>query len=437
MTASEKYQVTFHWPHTEPNSVIVTGSFDEWSQSKRLQKGEDGFKGTAEINWNEKITYKFVVDGQWVVNNQEPTEADNSGNVNNVHTAPEKPLAPHSNGTLEEPKPASEPAADLAAIMAATDGTSSALGYVASGVGAAIQGVIGLDPINPDQMSVKSPVSPAPPTPNVISTSTEAPNSPTVSSDAVHPGVPNGTSEGSPVLIAESTAAVTAPFEPSTHTPANAAPSSPQEPSVDSAPSTETEVPPSEDSRSIEASTHTPAVAPATLSSEPSVDTPPATSAGPSVEASTHGPVVVPPSADADFNTTHVVTPTSTPAVEAVTTAIAVPTTAASNDTEAASSVEPTTPTRKVFPVNGTGDLNASTPAGSPAPRASTSSILSTPSKRNSRILSFPSRGTPTPESSPSSKFDSPSIRAKRKSIFGKMSIKNIFGKDKEKEKEK
>ncbi|KAJ3892739.1 hypothetical protein GG344DRAFT_34106, partial [Lentinula edodes] len=84
-------------PHTEPNSVIVTGSFDEWSQSKRLQKGEDGFKGTAEINWNEKITYKFVVDGQWVVNNQEPTEADNSGNVNNVRTAPEKPSAPLSN----------------------------------------------------------------------------------------------------------------------------------------------------------------------------------------------------------------------------------------------------------------------------------------------------------------------------------------------------
>lgn len=142
----------------------------QWSQSKRLQKGEDGFKGTAEINWNEKITYKFVVDGQWVVNNQEPTEADNSGNVNNVRTAPEKPSAPLSNGTHEEPKPASEPAAgkpttpgtpsilpqlvsDLAAIMAATDGTSSALGYVASGVGAAIQGVIGLDPINPDQVS--------------------------------------------------------------------------------------------------------------------------------------------------------------------------------------------------------------------------------------------------------------------------------------------
>ncbi|KAJ3829073.1 carbohydrate-binding module family 48 protein, partial [Lentinula raphanica] len=71
--------------------VIVTGSFDEWAQSVRLQKREDGFQGTAEINWNEKIAYKFVVDGQWVVNSQEPTEADNSGNVNNVFTAPEKP----------------------------------------------------------------------------------------------------------------------------------------------------------------------------------------------------------------------------------------------------------------------------------------------------------------------------------------------------------
>ncbi|KAJ3776630.1 hypothetical protein FB446DRAFT_607252, partial [Lentinula raphanica] len=78
-------------PYTEPSVVIVTGSFDEWSQSVRLQKREDGFQGTAEITWNEKIAYKFVVDGQWVVNSQEPTEADNSGNVNNVFTAPEKP----------------------------------------------------------------------------------------------------------------------------------------------------------------------------------------------------------------------------------------------------------------------------------------------------------------------------------------------------------
>ncbi|KAJ4472182.1 hypothetical protein J3R30DRAFT_3231511, partial [Lentinula aciculospora] len=188
--------------------------------SIRLQKGQQGFEGAAVINWNEKIAYKFVVDGQWVVNSQEPTETDKSGNVNNVYTAPEKPLeASRTNGTPEELKPAaSEIAAgkpttlgttsifpqllsDFATTMAATDGTSSALEYVASGVGAAIQGVIGLDPVNPDQVSIL----PAP----------------------------------------ESPKADIASVEPSTHTPLIAPSLPPEQTSVDSAPPAEAEVIPS------------------------------------------------------------------------------------------------------------------------------------------------------------------------------------------------
>ncbi|KAJ3797505.1 hypothetical protein GGU11DRAFT_68750 [Lentinula aff. detonsa] len=422
MTASEKYQATFYWPHTEPSVVIVTGSFDGWSQSLRLQKREDGFKGTAELDSNEKIAYKFVVDGQWLVNNQEPTETDNSGNVNNVYLTPEKlSEAPRTNGILEESKLSSENAVDLATIIAATDGTSSALGYVASGVGAAIQGVIGIDPINPDQMSVKSPVSPFPPTSIAVTAATEESNPTTASSDTAPSSMTN---------------------EPSTHTPVNAAPLSPQVPSAVSAPPAEAEVTPS---------THTPVQASAALSTEPPVETIPATPipsatipASSSVEASTHGPVVVPAS---PTSTPDAVTPASTPAVNSVTSVPAaeavVPSDTTSGDTKGAIPAEPTTPTTptKKTHLNGNGNENASTPVGSPmgspAPRASTSSILSTPSKRSSRILSFPSRGSPTPDSSPSSKFESPSTRAKRKSIFGKMSIKNLFGKEKEKEKEK
>lgn len=37
---------------------------------------------------------------------------------------------------------------DLASIIAARDGTSSAIGYVASGLGAAMHSVVGVDPIN-------------------------------------------------------------------------------------------------------------------------------------------------------------------------------------------------------------------------------------------------------------------------------------------------
>ncbi|KIK65600.1 carbohydrate-binding module family 48 protein, partial [Collybiopsis luxurians FD-317 M1] len=162
-------------PHTEPNTVIVAGTFDQWSQSIHLVKGEDGFRGKALVSWNAKILYKFIVDGQWVVNTQEPTETDEAGNVNNVFTTPSKPSdvsQANGNGTVPESQPASDSAAgkpeieqgtnsrilpqlvsDLVTTIAATDGTSSALNYVASGVGAAIQGVIGVDPINPDQVS--------------------------------------------------------------------------------------------------------------------------------------------------------------------------------------------------------------------------------------------------------------------------------------------
>ncbi|KAJ3990308.1 hypothetical protein F5890DRAFT_1481011 [Lentinula detonsa] len=289
------------------------------------------------------------------------------------------------------------------------------------------------------QMSVKSPVSPFPPTSIAVTAATEESNPTTASSDTAPSSMTNGAVEDTSVPV-ELTETAHPPVEPSTHTPVNAA--SPQVPSADSAPPAEAEVTPS---------THTPVQASAALSTEPPVETIPATPipgatipASSSVEASTHGPVVVPAS---PTSTPDAVTPASTPAVNSVTSVPAaeavVPSDTTSGDTKDAIPAEPTaptTPTKKTH-INGKDNENVSTPVGSPvgspAPRASTSSILSTPSKRSSRILSFPSRGSPTPDSSPSSKFESPSTRAKRKSIFGKMSIKNLFGKEKEKEKEK
>lgn len=130
-----------------------------------MKKEGNGFKGTINIPWKSKITYKFIVDGEWLVNSQEPTETDDRGNVNNVYTAPEKPsVTSQSNGTSDEPnsvahgKPSTttngiylpQLVSDLATSIAAREGTTSAFGYVASGVGAAMKGVIGVDPINPD-----------------------------------------------------------------------------------------------------------------------------------------------------------------------------------------------------------------------------------------------------------------------------------------------
>ena len=43
---------------------------------------------------------------------------------------------------------------DIADTIAARDGTSSALGYVSSGLGAAIHNVVGIDPINTQQVRI-------------------------------------------------------------------------------------------------------------------------------------------------------------------------------------------------------------------------------------------------------------------------------------------
>ena len=43
---------------------------------------------------------------------------------------------------------------DVFSTVAATEGTTSAFGYVASGVGAAIQAVVGVDPINGEKVRI-------------------------------------------------------------------------------------------------------------------------------------------------------------------------------------------------------------------------------------------------------------------------------------------
>ena len=67
------------------SSVQVCGSFDKWQVRHPLTY--DPIKS----QWNltlkvkkGKYFYKYIVDGEWVVNNNEPTETEESGIVNNV-----------------------------------------------------------------------------------------------------------------------------------------------------------------------------------------------------------------------------------------------------------------------------------------------------------------------------------------------------------------
>lgn len=152
-----------------------------------MKKTSTGFEAKVKMGWGQTIKYKFIVDGQWLVDRNKPIDVEpGSGFVNNSYTAPPKPpvapvavganghadaaangekalnghaspatakAGPTSNDTTSEQKASGSPRlpqllSDLASTIVASHGTNSALQYVATGFGAAVQTVVGIDPIN-------------------------------------------------------------------------------------------------------------------------------------------------------------------------------------------------------------------------------------------------------------------------------------------------
>jgi len=72
----------------------VTGTFDQWSSSIHLVKGDTGFSVIVKAPWGQKVVYKFIVDGRWRCREDLPQEEDGLGNTNNVLRTPEKPQLP-------------------------------------------------------------------------------------------------------------------------------------------------------------------------------------------------------------------------------------------------------------------------------------------------------------------------------------------------------
>ncbi|KAI0771495.1 hypothetical protein BD413DRAFT_55404 [Trametes elegans] len=92
---SDSYEATIRWPQRGASDVIVTGSFDSWSCSHHLSKTPSGhFQGTVKIPWGETAQYKYIVDGRWTTTDDQPTELDPIGNLNNVIRAPASPPSP-------------------------------------------------------------------------------------------------------------------------------------------------------------------------------------------------------------------------------------------------------------------------------------------------------------------------------------------------------
>jgi hypothetical protein len=73
---------TFTWEHSA-NDVFVTGTFDDWRKTVKLEKEDGIFKKTVELP-KTHTQYKFVVNGNWCTNDSARKEDDGHGIINNV-----------------------------------------------------------------------------------------------------------------------------------------------------------------------------------------------------------------------------------------------------------------------------------------------------------------------------------------------------------------
>ncbi|PGG97690.1 hypothetical protein GX51_07200 [Blastomyces parvus] len=104
---------TFQWTDPTAKEVYVTGTFDNWGRSVKLDRTEDGFrKDVALPIVGGKLLYKFVVDGSWKIDPTALKEDDGHHNTNNVllrqhikQLPPVKVLAPAPTSPTDKEAP--------------------------------------------------------------------------------------------------------------------------------------------------------------------------------------------------------------------------------------------------------------------------------------------------------------------------------------------
>lgn len=80
-------EVEFVWKSGTPSEVVVTGDFDEWKCSHKLEKRGDEFRGVVPVKFTApKVYFKFVVDGEWVASGDYKRESNDLGSENNYIT---------------------------------------------------------------------------------------------------------------------------------------------------------------------------------------------------------------------------------------------------------------------------------------------------------------------------------------------------------------
>ncbi|MCF4100593.1 hypothetical protein L1I30_02830 [Gillisia sp. M10.2A] len=81
-----KKSVKFYLPgHSNAKEVVLSGSFSNWSSNAiKLKRTETGWTRTIKLHGG-KHHYKFIVDGQWVLDpDNSVKEYDGDGNINSV-----------------------------------------------------------------------------------------------------------------------------------------------------------------------------------------------------------------------------------------------------------------------------------------------------------------------------------------------------------------
>lgn len=77
-------KVKFRWTHSPDAELVqIAGSFNGWNPEKMLWKDDVWIKKFPVV-LRKEYQYKFIVDGEWMVDKKRPTIADSAGNVNNL-----------------------------------------------------------------------------------------------------------------------------------------------------------------------------------------------------------------------------------------------------------------------------------------------------------------------------------------------------------------
>ncbi|CAI2349159.1 unnamed protein product [Caenorhabditis sp. 36 PRJEB53466] len=78
--------VVFRWSFTQtaqPRNVQIVGSWDNWSSKIPMVKSTNDFSTIIDLQPGQ-YEYKFFVDGQWVVDDNQGKTQDSAGNENNM-----------------------------------------------------------------------------------------------------------------------------------------------------------------------------------------------------------------------------------------------------------------------------------------------------------------------------------------------------------------